>query len=195
MQVFVDGRESGPLTHKQWKDARKFILLDRVASGRVMNVEEAAQARLKRGATIGAIILGGCWIIALVLAIVGSSEGFIALFVGGGLVWLLIFLVYLISNPHWRSGYSERRRGLPDPGVRVSANEAGLTIGEWLAPWPNLSLASVYLTEVEGDSTLLRLTLSGAFEGVSLDPTLIAGDDVTGTVFRRLCPEPANGKR
>jgi len=194
MKVLVDGRERGPLTHKQWKDARKFILLDRPASGRVMNAEEAAHARLKRGTMIGTFLLGGCWIIALVLAITGSRDGFVSLFVGGGLVWLLIFLVYLTSNPHWRRGFDERRRGLPDPGVRVSADEAGLTIGERLALWPDLSLASVHLTEAEGDSTLTRLTLSGAFEGVNLDPTLIAGDDVTGTVFRRLCPEPANGK-
>jgi hypothetical protein len=194
MKVFVDGRERGPLTHRQWKDARKFILLDRAAAGCVMNAQEAAHARLKRGMIIGTILLGGCWVIALVLAIVGSRDGFIGLFMGGGLAWLSIFLVYLMSNPRWRRGFDERRRGLPDPGVRVRADAAGLTIGERLELWPDLSLASVYLTDVEGDSTLLRLTLSGAFAGVSLDPTLIAGDDVTGTVFRRLCPEPANGK-
>jgi hypothetical protein len=194
MKVFVDGRDRGPLTHKQWKDARKFVLLDRAAAGRVMKAEEAALARLKRGTTIGAFLLVGCWIIALIFAIGGNRDGSIALFLGGGLVWLLIFLVYWISNPFWRRGFNERRRGLPDPGVRVSADEVGLTIGERLASWPDLSLASVHLTEVEGDNTLLRLTLSGAFEGVSLDPMLIAGDDITGTVFRRLCPEPTAGK-
>jgi hypothetical protein len=85
MKVFVDGRERGPLTHRQWKDARKFVLRDRATSGRVMNAEEAARARLNRGAVKGAIILGGCWI----GAIVRSRDGFIGLFVGGGLVWLL----------------------------------------------------------------------------------------------------------
>jgi hypothetical protein len=191
MKVFVDGRERGPLTHRQWKDARKFILLDHAASARVMDVEEAAHVRLKRGAIIGTFILGGCWIIGLVLAIIGSRDGFLGLFVGGGLAWLAIFFTHLISSPFWRRGFDERRHGLPDPGVRVNADETGLTIGERVAPWPELSLASVHLTDVEGDSTLVRLTLSGAFEGVSLDPMLIAGDDVTGVVFRRLCPEPA----
>src|SRR5215472_17267050 len=145
MKVFVDGRERGPLTHRLWEDVRKFVLLDHPALGRVMEENEAARARLKRGAAIGTIVLGGCGVLAFVFAIVGSRDGFLGLSLGGGFAWLLIFLVYLMSNPHWRRGYNERRRGLPDPGVRVRADDTGLTIGGRVALWPDLSLASVHL--------------------------------------------------
>jgi len=49
---FVDNREGGPLTQRQWKEARKF-LARHPASGRVMSPDEARRAHLCSGMLSG----------------------------------------------------------------------------------------------------------------------------------------------
>jgi hypothetical protein len=78
MKVFVDNRESGALTQTQWKEARK-LLPGHPDSGRVMNLNEARRAQLRRGMMIGGALLVLGWILALIFAIVGSSDGAIAM--------------------------------------------------------------------------------------------------------------------
>ena len=65
MKVFVDNRESGPLTQRQWKEARK-LLLRHPASGRVMTLDEVCQSQQRMGMAIGTVLLAGCWILALI---------------------------------------------------------------------------------------------------------------------------------
>ena len=191
MKVFVDNRVSGPLTQGQWKEARK-LLPCHPASGCVMNLDEARPAQLRTGMIIGVALLVGCWILAFIFAIVGSSAGAIANFAGGVIVWLMTYLGFWFSVFIRRAGFVERYRGLPEPGVLVKADEAGLTIGERTAAWPDISLAATrFRTDVDGEYILERLTLARAFEGVDLDLDMIEkGRAVVGYVFLRLCPEP-----
>jgi hypothetical protein len=191
MKVFVDKRECGPLTRRQWKEACK-LLPDHPACGRVMNLDEACRAYLRRGMLIGVGFLAGCWALAVFFAIVGSSDGRIGLFLGGVIVWLAIYVGFWLSLPMRRAILRERYRGLPEPGVLVKADQAGLTIGERAAAWPDISLAVTrFRTDVDGDYILERLTLARTFEGVDLDLALVEkGREVVGYVFRRLCPEP-----
>lgn len=189
MKVFVDNRESGPLTQRQWKEARK-LLLGHPASGRVMNLDEACQAQLRMGLALGAFLLAGCWIFALFFAIVGSKDGMIGLFAAGVLIMPAACLGFRLQFS--RAGFAERYRGLPEPGVLVKADEAGLSIGERAAAWPDIALAAMrFRTDVEGEYILERLKLARAFEGVDLDLDLIEkGHAVVGYAFLRLCPEP-----
>jgi hypothetical protein len=191
MKVFVNNRESGLLTQMQWKQARK-LLADHPASGRVMNPDEARRANLRRGMVVGTILLVCSWILALIFAIVGSSDGAIAGVIAGVILWLAIYLGFWLSFPIKRAGLVERYRGLPEPGILVKADEAGLTIGERAAAWPDISLAAMrFRTDVDGDYILERLTLARAFEGVDLDLDLIEkGHAVVGYAFLRLCPKP-----
>jgi hypothetical protein len=195
MKVFVDNRESGPLTQKQWREARK-LLLGHPASGRVMNLDEACQSQRRMGMAIGAVLLACCWILALIFAIVGSVDGMIGLFAGGVLSWLAIYLGVWLSVSIGRAGLAERYRGgLPEPGVLVKADEAGLSIGERAAAWTDIALAAMRLrTDCDGEYILERLKLARAFEGVDLDLDLIEkGRAVVGYAFLRLCPEPPAG--
>jgi hypothetical protein len=191
MKVFVDDRESGPLTQRQWKEARK-LLLGHPASGRVMNREEACQAQRRMGLAIGAALLAGCWILALIYAIAGSVDGMIGLFAGGVLIGPATYLGFRLSVLIRRAGLAERYRGLPEPGVLVKADEAGLSIGERAAAWPDIALAAMrFRTDTDGEYMLERLKLARAFEGVDLDLDLIEkGRAVVGYAFLRLCPEP-----
>jgi len=125
MKVIVDNRESGPLTHRQWKEARK-LLLDGPASGRVMNLDEACRAQRRMELVIGAVLLAGCWILALIYAILGSVDGMIGLFAGG---MPATYLGVWLSVSIRRRGLAERYRGFPEPGVLLKADEAGLSIG------------------------------------------------------------------
>ena len=190
MKVIVDNRESGPLTHRQWKEARK-LLPGHPASGRVMNPDEARRAQLRRGMIIGGALLVLGWVLALIFAIAGSSDGAIGMLAAGIIVWLATCLGFWLSLPR-RAGLVERYRGLPEPGVLVKADEAGLTIGERAAAWPDISLAATcFRTDADGEYILERLTLARAFEGVDLDIDLIEeGHAVVGYAFLRLCPEP-----
>jgi hypothetical protein len=191
MKVFVDNRESGPLTQRQWKEARK-LLPGHPASGRVMTLDEVRRAQLRRGMVIGLAFLVACWILALIFAIVGRSDGAIGNFVGGVVVWFGTYLGFWLSVPIRRAGLAERYPGLPDPGVLVKADEAGLTIGESAAAWPDIALAAArFTTDVDGEYMLERLALARAFENVDLDLDLIEnGRAVVGYAFLRLCPEP-----
>ena len=191
MKVIVDNRESGPLTHRQWKEARK-LLLDGPASGRVMNLDEACRAQRRMGLFIGSVLLAGCWILALIYAILGSVDGMIGLFAGGILILPATYLGVWLSVSIRRRGLAQRYRGLPEPGVLVKADEAGLSIGERAAAWPDIALAAMrFSTDADGDYILERLKLARAFEGVDLDLDLIEkGRAVVGYTFLRLCPEP-----
>jgi hypothetical protein len=191
MKVFVDNCESGPLTQRQWKQARK-LLADHPASGRVMNPGEARRANLRRGMFVGTILLVCAWILALIFAIVGNSDGAIAGIIAGVILWLAIYLGFWLSFPIRRASLVARYRGLPEPGVLVKADEAGLTIGERAAAWPDISLAAMrFRTDVDGDYILERLTLAHAFDGVDLDLDLIeTGHAVVGYAFLRLYPKP-----
>jgi hypothetical protein len=53
------------------------LLLDGPASGRVMNLDEARRAQRRMELVIGAVLLAGCWILALIYAILGSVDGMI----------------------------------------------------------------------------------------------------------------------
>ena len=191
MKVFVDNRESGPLTQRQWKEARK-LLPGHPASGRVMNLDEACQAQRRAGIVVGATLLAGCWIMAVFFAIVGSMDGMIGLFAGGVFILPATYLGVRLSVLIGRAGLAERYRGLPEPGVLVKADEAGLSIGERAAAWPDIALAAMrFRTDVDGEYILERLKLACAFEGVDLDLDLIdKGHAVVGYAFLRLVPEP-----
>jgi len=191
MKVFVDNRESGPLTQRQWKEARK-LLPGHPASGRVMNLDEACQAQRRAGIVVGATLLAGCWIMAVFFAIVGSMDGMIGLFAGGVFILPATYLGVRLSVLIGRAGLAERYRGLPEPGVLVKADEAGLSIGERAAAWPDIALAAMrFRTDVDGEYILERLKLACAFEGVDLDLDLIEkGHAVVGYAFLRLVPEP-----
>jgi hypothetical protein len=191
MKVFVDNRECGPLTQSQWKEARK-LLPGHPASGRVMNLDEAGWVYLRGGMALGAGLLAGCWIFALVFAIASGPEAAIAMFAGGVFVWLAVSLGFWLVRPIRRAKLAERRQGLPEPGVLVTAGEAGLTIGEREAAWSDISVAAMrFKKDVDGEYVLERLTLARAFEGVDLDLDLIEkGRAVVGYAFLRLCPEP-----
>jgi hypothetical protein len=191
MKIFVNNRESGPLTQSRWKQARKFLPRD-PASGRVMNLVEARQAQGRKGLAIGAVLLAGCWIMALFFAIVGQRDGMIGLFAAGVLIVPAIYLGCWLPFFMGRAGVAERYRGLPEPGVLVKADETGLSIGERTAAWPDIALAAMHFrTDAEGEYALERVTLARAFEGVDLDLDLIEkGHAVVGYVFLRLCPEP-----
>ena len=188
MKVFVDNRESGPLTQRQWKEARK-LLPGHPASGRVMNLDEACRAQRRMELVIGAVLLAGCWILALIYAILGSVDGMIGLFAGG---MPATYLGVWLSVSIRRRGLAERYRGFPEPGVLLKADEAGLSIGERAAAWPDIAVAAMrFGTDTDGDYILERLKLARAFEGVDLDLDLIEkGRAVVGYTFLRLCPEP-----
>ena len=194
MKVFTKGRESGPLTYGDWKDVRK-PFHGRAASGRVMNSTEAWQAALRRMLILGTFLVAVCWIIALCVVAAEGLDGLYSL-VGAGLAAIITYPLCVIWIPFWRMGLAERYLGLPEPGVLVSADEAGLAIGERAASWRDLSLEALYLKlDADDEPILERLTLSGAFEGVSLDLELIEnGRDIVGYIFLRLCPEPPKDK-
>ena len=191
MKVFVNNCESGPLTQSQWKEARKG-LARHPASGRVMNPGEARRARLLTGMTAGTALLVLSWIMASIFALVGSADGAIGMFFAGIFLWVALTVGFWLSFPIRRASLVERYRGLPEPGILVKADEAGLTIGERAAAWPEISLAATrFRTDADGEYVLERLTFERAFEGVDLDLDLIEeGDAVVGYAFLRLCPEP-----
>ncbi len=171
MKVFTNGRESGPLTYREWKDARK-PFLGRAASGRVMNSKEAWQAALRRMLVLATFLVVGTGIFGLFIAI-AKGDGVYLLGIGGGAA-LLIYPICVIWIPFWRWNLAERYLGLPEPGVLVRADETGLGIGEQAASWRVLSLEALYLkTDPDGDYFLERLTLSAPFQGVTLDLALI----------------------
>ena len=192
MKVFVNNRESGPLTQSQWKEARK-LLLRHPASGRVMNLDEACRAQRHVGVLIGVTLLAGCWIMALFFAIAGSADGAFAMFVGGVFVGPVTYLGVALSVLIRRAGLAERYRGHPEPGVLVKADDAELSIGERTAAWPDIAVAAMrFRTDADGEYVLERLKLARAFEGVDLDLDLIEkGHAVVGYAFLRLCPEPS----
>ena len=191
MKVVVNNRENGPLTQSQWKEARKF-LPRHPACGRVMNPDDARRARLLTGMTAGTALLVLSWILAAIFALVGGSDGAIGMFAAGIILWLALTVGFWLSFPIRRASLVERYRGLPEPGLLVKADEAGLTIGEQTAAWPDISLAATrFRTDADGEYVLERLTFARPFEGVDLDLDLIEeGDAVVGYAFLRLCPEP-----
>jgi hypothetical protein len=192
MKVFVDNRERGRLTQRQWKEARR-LLRGHPASGRVMNLDEACRAQRHVGLVIGTTLLAGCWIMALFFAIVGSADGMIGLFAGGVFILPATYLGVSLSVLIGRAGLAERYRGHPEPGVLVKADEAGLSIGERAAAWPDIALAAMrFRTDADREFILERLKLARAFEGVDLDLDLVEkGHAVVGYAFLRLCPEPS----
>ena len=129
---------------------------------------------------------------ALIYAMDGRMDGMIGLFAGGVLIGPATYLGVSLSVSMRRASLAERYRGLPEPGVLVKADEAGLSIGEWAAAWPDIALAAMrFRTDVDGEYILERLKLARAFEGVDLDLDLIEkGHAVVGYAFLRLCPEP-----
>jgi hypothetical protein len=157
-----------------------------------MNLDEACQAQRRVGIVVGATLLAGCWIMAVFFAIVGSMDGMIGLFAGGVFILPATYLGVRLSVLIGRAGLAERYRGLPEPGVLVKADEAGLSIGERAAAWPDIALAAMrFRTDVDGEYILERLKLACAFEGVDLDLDLIEkGHAVVGYAFLRLVPEP-----
>jgi hypothetical protein len=196
MKIIVNDSEKGPLTHDQWKEARK-LLLAHPASGRVMNLDEACEAQRARVWPVAAALLVGSWIMALIFALAGNGDGGIAMFAAGIFVPLVTYLCVCLSVAFGRPRFAERYRGHPEPGVLVKADEAGLRIGERSAAWPDIALAAMrFRTDVDGEYVLQRLQLARGFEGEALDLELIEqGRAVVGYAFLQLCPQPPERAR
>jgi hypothetical protein len=196
MKIFVEDSEKGPLTHDQWKEARK-LLLGHPASGRVMTLDEACEAQRAMQFPIAAtLFICGCCM-ALVFTFTGNGGGALAAFGAGTFVALVTYLGVQLVVAHGRPGFAERYRGHPEPGVLVKADEAALSIGERSAAWPDIALAAMrFRTDVDGEYVLQRLHLGRAFEGEALDLELIEqGRAVVGYAFLQLCPQPPERAR
>ena len=111
---------------------------------------------------------------ALIYAMDGRMDGMIGLFAGGVFIGPATYLGFWLSVSTGRAGLAERYRGLPEPGVFVKADAAGLSIGERAAAWPDIALAAMrFRTDVDGEYILERLKLARAFEGVDLDGAVL----------------------
>ena len=98
---------------------------------------------------------------------------------------------YLRTMKRWNGRLAERVSAIAPVGTRIRLDDLGLTIGDAVASWADLSLAGVDMAKVSSDDDwgfiLERMTIVGGAAPIALDRNLMRGGAaILDTAYRRL---------